>query len=317
MRKIYNIDYLELLKTLEPKSIDFICIDPPYGKINGMQLSGQKQKVDWDISINWEEMFFEFNRVIKDGGTICVFGQQPTYSQMILSNLKDFKYELIWEKNNAAQGFHANKMPLCFTENIAVFIRNEKTNFKRTFNNIAEAEEIDKEVHFTRWYAQQIFNFIKIPRRKVHEKLGHRSLEFFGCFTGKHFGMISKPLYEELILEFGIDKCDFFISFEELKEKQNQEKDFTKGVKLDSSKYSKTLSNVLKVSKENKYLHPTQKPVELMKKLISMYSKENDVVLDCFMGSGSTGVACKELKRRFIGCELNKEYFEICKERIL
>ena len=63
-------------------------------------------------------------------------------------------------------------------------------------------------------------------------------------------------------------------------------------------------------------VHPTEKPVELLKCLIRNSSKENDTVLDCFMGSGSTGVACRHLNRHFIGMELDKKYFEIAKERI-
>jgi DNA modification methylase len=63
-------------------------------------------------------------------------------------------------------------------------------------------------------------------------------------------------------------------------------------------------------------VHPTQKPSELVQQLIEVYSNENDTVLDCFMGSGTTGVACKNLNRNFIGIELDKEYFEIAKKRI-
>jgi site-specific DNA-methyltransferase (adenine-specific) len=62
--------------------------------------------------------------------------------------------------------------------------------------------------------------------------------------------------------------------------------------------------------------HPTQKPVALMKKLIEIHSKPNDLILDPFMGSGTTGVACKELGRRFIGIEIHKPYFDIAQRRI-
>ena len=80
-------------------------------------------------------------------------------------------------------------------------------------------------------------------------------------------------------------------------------------------KYPKTL---LKFSsdKQRCNLHPTQKPVALMKYLIKTYTNENDIVLDFAMGSGTTGVACKELNRHFIGIEINKEYYEIAKKRI-
>ena len=68
--------------------------------------------------------------------------------------------------------------------------------------------------------------------------------------------------------------------------------------------------------KQTCYLHPTQKPLELMEYLVKTYSNENDLVLDFTMGSGTTGVACKKLNRNFIGIELDENYFKIAKERI-
>jgi site-specific DNA-methyltransferase (adenine-specific) len=63
-------------------------------------------------------------------------------------------------------------------------------------------------------------------------------------------------------------------------------------------------------------LHPTEKPVELLEWLMKTYSNKGDTILDSCMGSGSTGVACKNLNRNFIGIELNSDYFEIAKNRI-
>lgn len=63
-------------------------------------------------------------------------------------------------------------------------------------------------------------------------------------------------------------------------------------------------------------LHPTQKPIELMEYLVKTYTNENDTVLDFTMGSGTTGVACRNLNRNFIGIELNKKHFSLAKERI-
>lgn len=62
--------------------------------------------------------------------------------------------------------------------------------------------------------------------------------------------------------------------------------------------------------------HPTQKPIDLIERLLEIHSNENDTILDCFMGSGTTGVACKELNRNFIGIEIDEKYFEIACERI-
>ena len=73
---------------------------------------------------------------------------------------------------------------------------------------------------------------------------------------------------------------------------------------------------VFKSDKQTCYLHPTQKPVELIEYLVKTYTNEGDTVLDFTMGSGTTGVACKNLNRNFIGIELDKQYFEIAKGRI-
>jgi len=75
--------------------------------------------------------------------------------------------------------------------------------------------------------------------------------------------------------------------------------------------------SVLKINKDiNTNIHPTQKPVSLLEYLIKTYTKENDTVLDFTMGSGSTGIACKNLNRHFIGIEKDEKYFDIAKQRI-
>ena len=74
--------------------------------------------------------------------------------------------------------------------------------------------------------------------------------------------------------------------------------------------------DVLKFNRDTNKLHPTQKPVSLLEYLIKTYTNENEVVLDNCMGSGSTGVACLNTNRKFIGIELDKDYFEVAKNRI-
>lgn len=82
------------------------------------------------------------------------------------------------------------------------------------------------------------------------------------------------------------------------------------------SKYTNYPKNILYFNKESTHLHPTQKPVDLLEYLIKTYTKEGEVVLDNCMGSGSTGVATANTNRRFIGIELNEDYFRIAKNRI-
>ena len=88
---------------------------------------------------------------------------------------------------------------------------------------------------------------------------------------------------------------------------------FHKGRRLINGKRD---SNVFEYSKTRNELHPTQKPVDMTEYMLSKFSDEGDVILDPFMGSGTTGVACINTNRKFIGIELDKEYFNIAKKRI-
>jgi len=74
--------------------------------------------------------------------------------------------------------------------------------------------------------------------------------------------------------------------------------------------------SILKFKRDKDRIHPTQKPVVLMEYLIKTYTNEGDLVLDNTMGVGTTGVACKNLNRNFIGIELDEEYFNIATKRI-
>ena len=96
-----------------------------------------------------------------------------------------------------------------------------------------------------------------------------------------------------------------------------------KGVYGKTKESYETINNGVRYPKTNLYfksvqrtVHPTQKPVELLEYLIKTYTNENEVVLDFVMGSGSTGVACINTNRNFIGIELDDKYFDIAKDRI-
>ena len=88
---------------------------------------------------------------------------------------------------------------------------------------------------------------------------------------------------------------------------------FEKGTYVVDSKFP---TNIIEISKVSKPIHPTQKPTDLLEYLIKTYTNENETVLDFTMGSGSTGVACMNTNRKFIGIEFDENYFNIAKERI-
>ena len=90
--------------------------------------------------------------------------------------------------------------------------------------------------------------------------------------------------------------------------------------KTDQKNYIQEFTNypktIIEFNNEGKTVHPTQKPISLMEYLIKTYTNENETVLDFTMGSGSTGVACKNTNRDFIGIEMDEKYFKIAEQRI-
>ena len=119
-----------------------------------------------------------------------------------------------------------------------------------------------------------------------------------------------KKTYNELISMYSIGGQEWFKPYSYLIEVNRK---FNRKFNLQGKKFK---SNVLNYKKDYQGLHPTQKPVLLLEDLIKTYTNESEAVLDFTMGSGSTGVACKNLNRKFIGIEMDEGYFNIAKKRI-
>lgn len=136
------------------------------------------------------------------------------------------------------------------------------------------------------------------------------------------------PKYHENILVFYKKQPTFNPSFTKRKEenkRNNKPREYKDNTKIDTNKYSEMVlsgnndliynPNILEISMQ-RGMHPTQKPVALIEYLIKTYTNENETVLDFTMGSGTTGVACVNTNRNFIGIEMDDKYFEIAKNRI-
>ena len=106
------------------------------------------------------------------------------------------------------------------------------------------------------------------------------------------------------------------IQFNKITKRGNNGSNFGKSGTENFQEYTNYPRSILKFANENKPIHPTQKPVALMEYLVKTYTNEGDTVLDNCMGSGTTGVACVNTNRKFIGIELDKGYFDIAKQRI-
>ena len=235
MVQLYKGDCLELMKTIPSGSVDAIITDPPYGTT----------ACKWDSVIDFTLMWEQLNRIIKPNGAIVLFGSEPFSSALRMSNIKNYKYDWVWDKVKGTGFLNAKKQPMRNHEIVSVFYKKQCT-----------------------------YNPLKTK--------GHNKKE---SFRGKH-------LQTEV---YGIMKNDYSYSSTER---------FPRSIQVFST------------DTQNSSFHPTQKPVELMEYLIKTYTNETETVLDFTMGSGSTGVACVNTNRNFIGIEMDENYFNIAEKRI-
>jgi DNA modification methylase len=237
MVQLMHGDCLELMKSIDDGSIDAIITDPPYG------ITACK----WDSVIPFDLMWQQLNRIIKPNGAIVLFGSEPFSSALRMSNIKNYKYDWIWEKSRATNFLDANKKPMKNHEIISLFYHKQPTYNPQgiiygDFDNSRPCLK-DKKYNDGRVYG-------RVNQKAISKKRNYpKSIQFFN-------------------------------------------------------------------NPNNKSVHPTQKPILLMEYLIKTYTNEGETVLDFTMGSGSTGVAAKNLSRNFIGIEMDENYFEIAKTRI-
>lgn len=218
-----------------PKSIDLILCDPPYGTTD----------CKWDTVLPIDRMWEQYKRIIKDNGAIVLFSAQPFTTVLINSNLKQYRYNWYWKKNNKTGFTFAKYQPMRCIEDICVFYKKAPV------------------------YNPQGLMAVENPKVRQYKNVGKDTVYRMDTLRKPH-----------------------------------------------TSKYTNYPVQLLEFAKDPKTVHPTQKPVALLEYLIKTYTNEGDVVLDNCMGSGSTGVACVNTGRRFIGMELANTYFEIAEQRI-
>jgi len=280
---------------IESGSVDLILTDLPYGTMNGFN------GIDWDFAIDPKKVYEIANRILRKNGKMILFSQEPYTGQLTTQAIPNvpFNYRMIWAKDNFANGLIAKKAPVSYYEDVLVF------------SKIHETEAI----HPLRIYFKHIMDFMGLNLKQINTKLGHRRAEHTFYIDSTQYGLCTEKTYKELIEVFGIDNMNGFKNFAELKVIDEQFKnEFASTFNLwEGNKYK---SNILKYKKDYDGYHPMQKPILLLEDLIKTFSNEGNLVVDLTMGSGSTGVACINTKRNFIGIEKEEKYFEIAKSRI-
>lgn len=236
--KLYNGDCLIEMNKIEDNSIDLIICDLPYGTTH----------LDWDLEIPISDLWEQYNRIIKPNGAIVLFGQEPFSSKLRLSNLKDYKYDIYWEKERLTNIQQVKRRVGKTIETISIFYKKQPT-----YN--PQMVKYDGPLRSNKVKNGVIGGVSDLGNKKVKEykDTGYR--------------------YPTQVWKY---KRDILTS----------------------------------------NLHPTQKPIKLLEDLIKTFSNEDDLVLDNTMGSGSTGVACVNTGRKFIGIEKDENYFNIAKKRI-
>ena len=306
--KIYNEDCLEGMKRIADGAVDCIITDLPYGTMKGANIEGW-MKADrdtaWDEQIPTRELFEQFERVSRRGANIVLFSQEPYTSHLRTFKAKniDFLYPMIWKKNVQGNPLNAKRAPVSYFEDINVFAkRNPTYDFAG--------------IHPLRPYFAMVLAYIGKTKKQIIDEIGQGADHCFRCNTSQ-FTLCTAETYGTLIGRYGIDSMDGFRTFAELQRENADffiEKDDKRVFNLPEGKAC--MSNVLEFAKEVNTLHPTQKPVDLLRYLILTYSNEGDTILDATIGSGTTAVAALMEKRHFIGFETNKEYFDIAHGRI-
>jgi len=282
---LHNGDCLEVMKELGTDSVDLLFADLPYAQTS----------CKWDVLIDMEEFWKEANRVCKDDAPMFFTCSVKFGNTLINSNPKKFRYDLVWVKSQPVGFLNARKMPMKKHEMVYVF-----------YNKIPKIYTENISLHHKHKFKDNEENK---PKNKGGLYGGDLK------YTNKSAILYEPPLPNSVIKEEDKgesvykDKCNSQL-YGDLNRDMNRNK------KEHQKIYEPPLPNSILEVKTEKGKHATQKPVPLMEWVLKYYSKENDVVLDPTMGSGSTGVACKNMNRRFIGIEKDEEIYEVAFERL-
>ena len=297
--KIINADCMDILKKLPDKSIDLILTDPPYFGIVKNEWDNQWKNIkdfqEWVGTIG-KELY----RVLKDNGSFYWFGDDKTiaYCQVELDKYFRLLNSLVWRKESLIttkgtasifRGFAS------ITERCLFYDKGEdKTGLEMVKNVMPNP--------FAK-YLKDEFERAGVTRKQISELFPSRTGGLTGCVSNWLNGdnVITKEQYLK-IKEFL--RGDYLRrEYEDLRRVWNNDMKA-----LDVLYYP--------ICNDKNRFHPTQKPLNLISYLIQRSSNENDLVLDCFSGSGTTAIACHRLKRRFICIERDREYWQASVKRL-
>ena len=299
---------------IETQSVDLILTDLPYGTMKGINETfvgyGRKDHDGhlWDNVIETEKVMKIANRLLRKNGKMVLFAQDPFSTELKIKALPNipYNYSMIWEKNDFANALLSKKAPVNYFEDILVYSKNYDLEYVTPDNPMFKYFRDCKANSgiTTKEYNHLYCDYVGKTNNRDRGRVAR-------CWETSQFWFPNKDIYENVLQPTGY----FPEKWETLNDVNEKFKDTLRPTfnLWEGNKYK---SNVLKYKKDYNGHHPTQKPVLLLEDLIKTFSNENDLVVDLTMGSGSTGVACKNTNRNFIGIEKDDKYFDIAQKRI-
>jgi len=308
-------DCLDEMKGMDNDSVDFIFCDLPYGQTS----------CKWDVIVPWEPFWKEIMRVKKLNTPVFFTTTTKFGVELINSAPKKmpFRYDLVWVKSAPAGFLCAKKMPMRKHEMIYVFyeklplydLSSHSHKFiKESVNKRHGQDGVDNKGMIKNRSKTEIQNKYDppLPTSVVNNIIDgdtYNTKERKKPITREPAGKYNPPLPTSVVKEHKWVKgaTDIYggAPTEDSKECGGHQQ-----------RYDPPLPNSLLEIKSTRGKHSTEKPIALMEWLLKYYSKEGDVVLDPTMGSGSTGVACKNMNRNFIGIEKDPQIYEVAVNRI-
>lgn len=303
--RVHHCDFLK--NDLPDKSVNLIIADFPYFEVKG------EFDFIWnsfDEFLAWVELCAkEFKRLLKDNGTLFVYGhaKKIAYKQVIFDKYFNLENSLVWKKKEC-QTMKCNPKEMRsfapITERILMY--SNEFRFKDTLLDFFIGDKWLLE------YMQKNVLLIGLDTAKKYNNFLNAVNKYQHHLTESHFRIISENDYNKLRF-FAIDnKINAFeLSYNELivKHKEFQRPFIQDRLQVDVLEYSQE-SNITK-----NYDHDTKKPETLTRALILTCSRENDLVLVPFAGSGTECAMAKKEKRNFIGFDINPEYVEMSNKR--
>jgi adenine-specific DNA-methyltransferase len=288
--KIYNLDCVEFLKILPNEFIDSCITDPPYWNVVDEEWDKQWKNIDEykDWCNQWIE---QISRVTKKSASFFIFGYSYQLSHLLpIIEKNGFKFRqqiVVWKGMKSAAGRVSSKLKMfpTTTEYIYYFVKDSTNYIRDILQERAEKKGLSaKEINIFLGKASNgggTWSSIAGKKQKNLQEPTKDDWDKLSILLG------DLPKYEDVVYTFNLpmgltdvfDDINFYIPKEEK-------------------------------------IHPTEKPIKLIDRLVNVCSTEGDIILDPFMGAGTTAISCLKNNRFYLGSELDENYFNLSKNRI-